>query len=122
MSIDPKVRGWVDREESIVYQQCGMCEKVWYFSRVFCPSCGAGDPKSCAASGEGSVYAMSMVYRAPSEALREHVPYLIVLIDADEGFRLMAHGDPALAIGDRVRARFIEFGGGLVPFVEKADH
>ena len=122
MSIDATVRGWVDREESIVYQQCGKCKKVWYFSRVFCPGCGAGDPKSCTAAGEGSVYAMSMVHRTPSDALREYVPYLIVLIDADEGFRLMAHGDPALAIGDRVRARFIEFDGGLVPFFEKADH
>ena len=121
MSIDATAGGWVDHEDSIVYQQCGRCEQIWYFRRVFCPNCGAGDPKLFTASGEGSVYAMSMVHRAPSEALREHVPYLIVLVDADEGFRLMAHGDPSLAIGDRVRARFIEFGGGLVPRFEKSD-
>jgi uncharacterized OB-fold protein len=48
------------------------------------------------------------------------VPYLIVLVDAAEGFRLMAHGDPALAIGDKVRAKFIQLAGKKIPYFEKA--
>ena len=31
-------------------------------------------------------------------------------------FRMMAHGDPDLAIGDRVTARFAQFTGRLVPY------
>jgi uncharacterized OB-fold protein len=60
------------------------------------------------------------VTRAPSEALRAHAPYLIVLVDADEGFRLMAHGAPQLGIGARVRCRFVSFGGRLIPFFDPA--
>jgi uncharacterized OB-fold protein len=47
------------------------------------------------------------------------VPYNIVLVDTEEGFRMMAHGVNDLAIGDRVSARFTEFAGRLVPYFEK---
>jgi uncharacterized protein len=48
------------------------------------------------------------------------VPYNIVLVDTAEGFRMMAHGDNALAIGDRVNARFVPFAGRLVPYFAKS--
>ena len=47
------------------------------------------------------------------------MPYTIVLVDAKEGFRMMAHGDRDLAIGDPVTARFVPFAGGVVPYFEK---
>lgn len=65
------------------------------------------------------MYAQSLVHRAPSEALRALAPYLIVMIDMDEGFRVMGHGDPSLEIGDRVSARFVAFDGNVVPRFEK---
>lgn len=110
---------WIDGHAAIVYQACDSCDQVWYFRRDFCPNCGSTNPKVLQASGTGRVYALSMVHRAPSEALRALAPYLIVLIDMDEGFRLMAHGDPSLEIGDRVHARFVDFDGKLVPRFER---
>lgn len=115
MTADRQTGSWVDGCKAIAYQRCGVCEHSWYFRRTFCPNCGASDPRTCTASGNGRVYAMSLVHRAPSDELRKYAPYLIVMVDADEGFRMMAHGDPSLAIGDRVRARFIDFGGRLIP-------
>jgi uncharacterized protein len=47
------------------------------------------------------------------------VPYNIVLVDTDEGFRMMAHGDKDLAVGDQVKARFARFAGRLIPYFEK---
>jgi uncharacterized OB-fold protein len=111
--------GWIDGEAAIAFQRCQSCEHVWYFRREFCPNCGAPDQQMCQASGTGRVCALSLVHRAPSEALRALTPYLIVMIDMDEGFRIMAHGDPSVAIGDRVRARFVDFGGKVVPHFEK---
>ena len=111
--------GWIDGEAAIAYQRCDGCEHVWYFRRDFCPNCGATDQNMRRASGTGRVYALSLVHRAPSQALRELAPYLVVMIDMDEGFRLMAHGDPSLAIGDHVIARFVEFGGKVLPHFER---
>jgi uncharacterized OB-fold protein len=77
-------------------------------------------PASLQASGSGIVHARTLVARAPTEELRAHAPYLIALVDADEGFRLMAHGDPDLQIGDRVRARFALLAGHKIPYFDKA--
>lgn len=111
--------GWIEGDPVIVYQRCNSCEYIWYFRRGFCPHCGARDPQTIKASGAGRVYAVSLVHRAPAEHLRTHTPYMVVMVDADEGFRLMAHGEPSLAIGDRVQARYIEFGGRLIPRFER---
>ncbi|UCH49278.1 MAG: OB-fold domain-containing protein [Betaproteobacteria bacterium] len=121
MNEPKKTRGWIDGEHAIIYQRCEQCGHSWYFWRSFCPGCGVSEPECLEASGRGQVYAASMVHRAPSQELRTHVPYLIVIIDADEGFRLMAHGESTLTIGDRVQARFVEFGSRLIPYFEKTD-
>jgi hypothetical protein len=71
--------------------------------------------------GERTVYATSLVARAATPETRAHVPYNIVLVDTIEGFRMMAHGDNALAIGDRVSARFVAFAGRLVPYFERLE-
>ena len=118
---DRQTGGWIDGEKAIVYQRCSACKHIWYFKRSFCPNCGVRDPQRIEASGAGRVCAASMVHRAPSDQLRPYAPYMVVMIDADEGFRLMAHGDPSLAIGDRVQARFIEFGDKLIPRFEKLE-
>ena len=111
---------WTKDGDGIAYQSCGGCKSVWYFERSFCPSCGAVSPESKQASGLGTVHARTLVARAPTEELRAHAPYLIVLVNAAEGFRLMAHGDPALQIGDKVRARFTALAGRKIPYFEKA--
>jgi len=80
---------------------------------------GAPDPLEKRASGEGTVYATSLVCRAATPETRAHVPYNIVLVDTVEGFRMMAHGDQDLAIGDHVTARFVPFAGRPVPYFIK---
>ena len=95
------------------------CAGLWYFRRTFCPRCGRQDPDNRQSGGTGTVHAVTLVTRAPGEELRPYAPYLIALVDADEGFRLMAHGDKSLQIGDRVRARFVTLAGRLMPYFER---
>ena len=110
---------WTAGVEAIVYQSCAACGNLQYFRRSFCCACGATDPVANRASGEGTVYATSLVCRAATPETRAHIPYNIVLVDTVEGFRMMAHGDNALSIGDKVTARFAPFAGRLVPYFEK---
>ena len=112
----PAFADWTNGVETITYQSCAACGTVQYFRRNFCASCGAADPEEKCASGKGTVYAASLVCRAATPETRAHVPYNIVLVDAAEGFRMMAHGDIDLAIGDQVSARFVPFAGRLVPY------
>jgi uncharacterized OB-fold protein len=111
-----RMADWTKGEEAIVYQSCAACGSVQYFRRSFCAACGAPDPEDKRANGAGVVYATSLVVRAATPEARAHVPYNIVLIDAAEGFRMMAHGDNDLKIGDKVTAQHRRFTGRLVPY------
>ena len=116
-----KLADWTGSVEAIVYQHCAGCGARQYFRRNFCAACGAPDPEERLASGEGTVYATSLVCRAATPETRAHVPYNMLLVDTSEGFRMMAHGDNNLAIGDRVVARFRQFAGRMVPYFEKVE-
>ena len=105
--------------ERITYQTCRAYGHIQYFARSFCAACGAADPVTQDASGEGIVYATSLVHRAATQETRAEVPYMIVLVDAAEGFRMMAHGDKHLVIGDRVIAQFRDFAGRRIPYFTK---
>ena len=118
MTLAPTVLDWTNGGEGIAFQSCPACSYRWYFRRDFCPGCGFGSPVELQASGLGTIHAATLVTRAPSDALRAHAPYLIVLVDADEGFRLMGHGAPQVGIGARVRCRFVSFGGRLIPLFD----
>jgi uncharacterized protein len=110
---------WTDGAEAVVYQSCVACRHVWYFRRTFCPACGASDPQTKRASGNGEVYATTIVCRAATPEAKAHVPYAIVLVDMEEGFRMMAHGDNGLIIGEKVATRFRPFAGMLAPYAVK---
>ena len=117
--MNERLADWIKGAEAIVYQSCGACGKAQYFHRAFCAACGTPDPVETRASGAGTVYATSLVCRAATPETRAHVPYNIVLVDAAEGFRMMAHGANDLAIGDEVTASYRPFAGRLVPYFEK---
>lgn len=112
---------WTKGQPALAFQACHPCGHRWLFARSFCPKCGANDVETRAASGRGTVHAATLVTRAPSEELRAFAPYCIVLVDAEEGFRLMAHAAPGIAIGDPVTASFRPFGAGLVPYFERVE-
>jgi uncharacterized OB-fold protein len=106
--------------DAISYQRCPPCGHVWYFVRNFCPKCGAREPEVKRADGAGVVHAMTIVERAPTPEMKALAPYTLVMVDADEGFRLMAHGAPGLAIGDRVSGHLVELAGRSIPLFKRA--
>jgi uncharacterized OB-fold protein len=119
MSAKP-LADWTTGTEAIAFQACDACKHVWYFRRSFCPACGSDNVAEKTASGDGVVFAISVVTRAATAEARAHVPYAVVLIDTAEGFRMMGHGDRDLKIGDKVRARFEKFTDHIVPYFAKA--
>lgn len=86
------------------HQRCDSCGAALTGQRFGCPHCGGASLRWCDAAGSGTVLAISTVHRAPTEAWRAEVPYTLVLVELDEGPRVMAHGAPGLVIGMRVRA------------------
>ena len=114
------IRDWLQGEPAISYQRCPTCDNLWYFRRDFCPRCGHKKPAIYQASGRGTVEAVTVVVRAPSAELQRFAPYGLVLVKAEEGFRMMGRGEPSLAIGDPVVAQFVLFNRQLTPYFERA--
>lgn len=110
---------WTRGGRRLVYQRCGACGRQWLFMRDFCPHCGARDPSLEAAAGTGTVSATTLVHRAPDDAFRAIAPYRLVLVALDEGLRLMAHADAAVAVGDRVRGHVRTIADRPLPFFTK---
>lgn len=100
------------------YQRCAACGRAQFYPRPFCARCG-GAPAWAQSTGCGTVYAVTRVDRAPSPDFAALVPYDILLVDLDEGFRMMAHGAPGLAIGDRVRVSFRSHGERALPYFKR---
>ncbi len=101
----------------IVFSRChgDNCGAPQFPSKPTCDVCGSDRMETRQANGTGTIFSITVVHRPPSDALRKHAPYGIALVDLDEGFRMMAHADPELAIGARVRVGFVEFGDRMVP-------
>lgn len=106
--------------DTIRYQRCGGCGHTWYFVRTFCPRCGGTDVPGYTASGRGVVHAVTVVDRAPTAEMKALAPYTLVMVDAEEGFRLMAHGAPGLAIDDPVIGTVVELAGRPIPLFKRA--
>jgi len=106
---------WTVGTPALYVQRCAACSARWYFRRTFCPRCGHEDVRTQAAAGTGTIHSATSVARAPTEAWRAHAPYTIVLVDLDEGVRVMAHGTNGLVIGQRVAVTFEKRADRLVP-------
>ncbi len=108
-----------DRGE-LLLKRCSTCGKAHFPPRHLCPTCWSEQLEWTRSCGSGTVYTFTVMHRAPMPAFVKRVPYVVALIDLDEGPRLMANiiGDDALLsqIGDRVAVCFEErMGGAKLP-------
>lgn len=95
----------------IRYQRCRNCGHAQTLARYACQRCGESQLDWHDASGLGIVRALSVVSRAPSDDFRALAPYTLVIVELDEGPRLMGHADAAVQMGQRVRAGYFEHQG-----------
>ena len=101
------------------FQHCESCGAAQTLSRFACARCGSEGLVWRDAVGGGTVYAVTVVTRAPTDVFRALVPYTLVLVDLDEGVRVMAHGATGLRIGDSVHAGTLAFGDSALLYFRK---
>ncbi|MDY0748061.1 OB-fold domain-containing protein [Paucibacter sp. R3-3] len=112
---------WHDGVPALLLECCRACGHVEYFRRGFCPRCGSKPMDTVSASGLGRVHAVTQVLRAATPEWKARAPYVIVLVDLDEGPRVMTHGSVDLAVGDAVRISYFPIGERLIPLVQPLD-
>lgn len=96
------------------YQRCDDCAKVVFYPRAVCVNCLSSRLTWQVSEGRGVVYATTVVHRAPDPRLADETPYVLALVDLDEGFRMLTRiveADPEqVRVGDPVA---LVFGDGL---------
>ena len=75
----------------LLLQRCDACGQVQFYPRALCSGCLSSDLSWQKATGGGTVYSYTVVHRPPTPAFANDVPYVVALIDLDEGVRMMSH-------------------------------
>jgi len=103
-------------EGRFLVRECSDCGLVYYYPRALCPDCFSDDVEWLETDGEGEIYSFSTAYRMEGWP-EEDLPLVVAYVELDEGPRVMTNVvdcDPdALAIGDRVEARFVDTEEGI---------
>ena len=95
-------------------RRCAPCERAYFYPRDFCPRCGSRDVSWVRASGRGTLHTFAIVHRAPVPAFRERVPFIVAMVDLEEGVRLPTNligiePDPAhITVGMAVEVAFAD--------------
>lgn len=100
------------------FQRCADCATAQFFPRNHCLHCDSDRVAWQVSKGIGTIYSVTRVERAPTEEFRALVPYAIVLVDLDEGVRVMAHANLTLKIGDKARVTFFPHDNRSLPRFE----
>ncbi|MCY3640122.1 MAG: Zn-ribbon domain-containing OB-fold protein, partial [Gammaproteobacteria bacterium] len=101
----------------LLLQRCGDCGHLQLYPRLLCAACGSRTLGWVEASGRGTVKTFTIIRRAVSAAFEPDAPYVVALVELEEGPTLMSNiigRDPAsVAIGQPVRVTFEARGEGI---------
>lgn len=99
------------RKGKFLIQRCRSCGKYQYHYRGFCSHCWTGQIEDVAASGRGTVWSHTVIYRNRTPGFAEEVPYVVVLVELEEGVKVISNVvncDPeSVRIGMPVKLTFV---------------
>lgn len=79
------------RHGQLFVQQCRHCTKHQFYPRSFCMHCMSEALDWVEASGKGQIYTYTVNRRGANSYMAEHTPYVVAIIELEEGVRLMAN-------------------------------
>lgn len=105
------------RDRQLRVQRCLDCDRFVFYPRALCPHCHSDRLEWAACSGRGTIYSYTVARRPAGPAFAADVPYVVVLVDLDEGVRMLSNlvtGDvESVRIGARVVVRFEDVADGV---------
>jgi uncharacterized protein len=79
------------REGKLLIKHCKACDKVFFYPRRFCPRCWSEQTEWIESARTGRIYSYSIVRQNPVQPFAGMCPYAVVIVDLDEGPRMMAN-------------------------------
>ncbi len=79
------------QEKRLVVPKCRSCGATWFPATLACPSCGATNHEWFEVSGRGTVFSFVVMHRVYHPAFAGKVPYVVAVIELEEGPRLLSN-------------------------------
>lgn len=107
------------RRGELRLRYCLDCAKHFYYPRPFCPVCWSTNLEWRTAAGTGTVYTYSIVHSNDNPQFRERLPYVVAIVELDEGPRvdtnLVDCDHESIVVGMRVEVIFEDEGEVTLP-------
>jgi uncharacterized OB-fold protein len=75
----------------LLLQQCDKCHAFQWFPRAYCRDCSNDKLTWIRASGRGRVVSFSIVRKPINQSFASMVPYVLAVVELDEGIRMMTN-------------------------------
>ena len=104
-------------EHELWLRRCDDCEKAYFYPRDICPACFSRNTSWTRSSGRGRLYSFGIVHRSPHPAFRAEVPYVVAIVELEDGVRFPTNlvgvvSDPeAIRVGMAVEVTFDDVTG-----------
>lgn len=110
----------------LLFQECPACGHRQLYPRAMCTVC-AGVPEWKDASGRGHVYSFTIIRQNWAEPFRAMLPYVVAMVELEEGPRLMTNitdcDAGSVTVGMPVEVWFAPVEDGLaLPMFRPAGH
>jgi uncharacterized OB-fold protein len=79
------------KEGELRFQRCAGCRAWRHVPREMCATCGSWDWEWTTSSGRGRVFTWTVVGRALHPDFEDACPYAAVVVELEEGVRLLSH-------------------------------
>src|SRR3990172_3061511 len=93
-AIDEENKSFWDyaKKHELRMQKCKSCGKIYYPPSSLCPNCHSWEGSEWVKlSGKGQVYSFIVARRATNPAFAKEVPYVVAIIETEEGGRLISN-------------------------------
>jgi uncharacterized OB-fold protein len=90
---NPETTAWWEacRRHELLVQRCTKCGQVQFYPRIICGTCTSDRLELIRSAGRGRVNTFTICRRPVSEAYASDVPYVIALVQLDEGPTMMCN-------------------------------
>lgn len=112
------------REGRLRLQRCDACQRFWFPPAVLCPHCWSESWSWHTVGGRARIHSFVVFHRPYHHAFAEHLPYVVAVVELEEGPRLptlLLDAVPdEVAVGDVVEVCFVAARDGLqLPWFRK---
>jgi len=112
------------KENRLLLPRCNHCASFFFPPAQRCRHCLSSDIAWVESKGTGRIYSFVIYHRSYHPAFEAHIPYVVAIVELDEGVRLLSNiiGTPPenVRCDQRVRVTFEERDGASIPMFELA--